>query len=377
MPASTAPIAVPRSALLARFLRYVQINTQADPASGTYPSSPGQLELGRILAEELVKLGLRDVEQNAHGLVYATLPSNVDRDVPVIAWNSHMDTSPEAPGEGVQPQVIENYGGGDVVLPGDPTKVIRVSECPELDRLHGATLVTTDGTTLLGADDKAGIAVIVEAARTLLDHPEIPHGEIRVLFTCDEEIGHGVDHVDLKKLGAFAGYTLDGSGADAIDTETFSADLAVVKIQGVNIHPSIAKGRMFNAIRGAGRFLGLMPEDLSPERTDGRAGFLHPYTLEGQVDLVTFRVLLRDFETPKLAEQAELLRSIARQVETQSPGIRVEIEVIPQYRNLREGLMRHPEIVELAERAHRDLGRTPRREIVRGGTDGSRLTELG
>ena len=240
-----------RQRLLQRFLRYVRIDTTARSGVESYPSSPGQLELGRVLVEELRQLGLGDARQDGHGIVTATIPSNVDREVPVVALFAHLDTSPETSGAGVKPQVIENYQGGDLVLPGDSSRVIRPDEHPELKELIGRTIITSDGTTLLGADDKAGVAAIVEVAAWLVEHPEVPRGPVRLCFTCDEEVGRGVVYVDLKELGAQAGYTLDGQRADAIDVETFSADLAMVTIRGANIHPGIAKGRMVNALRVA------------------------------------------------------------------------------------------------------------------------------
>src|SRR5262245_58558860 len=297
--------------LLDRFCRYVKIDTQADESAATYPSSPGQLELGRMLADELRAMGVRDATIDKHGIVLATLPATVTRAAPTIAWIAHVDTSPETSGRGVKPMVHRDYDGGDIVLPGDRSKVIRVADNPELTALKGRTLVTTDGTTLLGADDKAGVAVIMEAAAHLQAHPEIPHGPIRICFTCDEEIGHGVDHVDLKKLGAQVAYTLDGGGQGEIDVETFSADLAVVTIKGVNIHPSIAKGKMINAVRLAGAFLDRLPVmGLSPETTSEREGFLHPYRIEGGVPETTLRILLRDFDTAKLQDKAKLLQSV-------------------------------------------------------------------
>ena len=238
--------------LLDRFCRYVRIDTQADETARTYPSSPGQLELGRMLFEELGALGLRDAAIDAHGIVLATIPATIQRPAPMTAWLAHVDTSPETSGRNVRPVVHRNYDGSDIVLPGDKTKVLRVCDNPDLARLKGKTIITTDGTTLLGADDKAGVAVIMETAAYLTAHPEVPHGPIRICFTCDEEIGHGVDFIDLKKLGAQVAYTLDGGGQGEIDEETFSADLAVVTITGVNIHPSIAKGKMVNALRLAG-----------------------------------------------------------------------------------------------------------------------------
>ncbi len=376
--------------LLDRFCRYVRIDTQADEKSTTYPSSPGQLELGRLLVKELRDLGLGDATADEHGIVHATIPAtnwgdNSPRSPviaspgsPVIAWIAHLDTSPETSGHNVKPTVHSSYGGGDIALPGDPSKIIRVSECPELAKLRGSTIITTDGTTLLGGDDKCGVAVIMETAAYLLAHPEIRHGSIRICFTCDEEIGHGVDHVDLKKLGAQVAYTLDGAGTGEIDGETFSADLAVVTVTGINIHPSIAKGKMVNAIRLAGAFLDRLPQlTLAPETTADREGFLHPYRIEGGVAEVTLRILLRDFDTAALEAKAELLRVAARLIEAEHPQAKVEVRVTPQYRNMTLGLAKEPRALEFAEKAMRRAGLEPKRTIVRGGTDGSRLTELG
>jgi tripeptide aminopeptidase len=364
--------------LLQRFLRYVQVDTTAGDGSQGYPSSAGQLELGRVLAAELRQIGLADVEQDSYGIVLATLPSNCQRQVPVIAFNAHLDTSPETTGKDVKPQVWRNYDGRDLTLPGDRSQVIRVEANPELRELFGRTIITSDGTTLLGADDKAGIAAIMEAIEHLAEHPEVEHGAIRVCFTCDEEIGHGVDHVDLAKLGAAACYTLDGSGCDQIDVETFSADLATVTVRGVNIHPSIAKGRMINALRVAGDFLSRLPRnELAPETTDGRQGFLHPYKMDGGVAQVLISVLLRDFDTPRLAEYARLLERAAGETVAAWPGSAVDVSVVPQYRNMAEGLVREPRAVAHAQAALRRLGREPQLTIIRGGTDGSRFTELG
>ncbi len=364
--------------LLARFLRYVAINTTADRLATTYPSSPGQWDLGRLLVRELTEIGLADIEHDQHGLVWATVPATVQHTVPVLAFNAHFDTSPETTGAGVKPQVIRNYAGGDLGLPGDSAKVILESANPELRTLVGKTLITTDGTTLLGADDKAGIAVITEMAAWLREHPEIPHGPIRILFTCDEEIGLGVRHVDLRKLGADVAYTLDGGGAGEIDEETFSADLATVTVTGVNIHPSIAKGRMVNAVRAAAELVSRLPRaSLSPETTEQRQGFLHPFEIRGGVEQVSIDILLRDFETGQLVVQADMLRTLAQQVEWEFPQCRIEIATTPQYRNLGEGLKREPRAVEYAVLAHKQLGLTPKKSIIRGGTDGSQLTALG
>jgi tripeptide aminopeptidase len=364
--------------LLQRFCRYVQIDTQANEASTSYPSTPGQLELGKMLAHELRDLGVRDAAQDEHGIVLATLPATQSKAAPIIAWIAHVDTSPETSGRNVKPIVHRSYNGQDIVLPGDTSKVIRVADNPELRILTGKTIVTTDGTTLLGADDKAGIAVIMSAVAHLMAHPEIPHGPIRICFTCDEEIGRGVDHLDLAKLGAQVGYTLDGGGTSEIDNETFSADLAVVTITGVNLHPGIAKGRMINAVRLAGVFLDRLPwKALAPESTSDRQGFLHPYRIDGGVASVTLRILLRDFDTDKLGEKAKLLQNIAYLLMLEHPGATIDVKVTPQYRNMAEGLAKEPRAVEFAEEAMKRVGLDPRRTIVRGGTDGSKLTELG
>ena len=336
--------------LLDRFIRYVKVETTARDDAGRYPSSAGQLELGRLLKQELIELGLADVSQDEHGIVLATVPATMRKKVPVVALNAHLDTSPETSGAGVMPQVIRNYRGGDIRLPRDPKQVIRVADNPELETLVGRTIITTDGTTLLGADDKAGVAVIVETAAYLMEHPEVVHGPVRICFTCDEEIGHGVDHVDLKRLGATVCYTLDGPGADKIDVETFSADLAIVTIRGVNIHPSIAKGRMINAVRVAAAFVDRLPRHgLSPETTDGRQGFLHPYHIEGGVAETKLRILLRDFETAGLERFAALIQETAQQCRRDFPHAQIDVRIVPQYRNMAEGLAREPRAVAYAQ----------------------------
>jgi tripeptide aminopeptidase len=331
-----------------------------------------------MLATELRALGVADATQDNHGIVLGSIPANVKRSAPAIAFIAHVDTSPETSGRNVRPIVHANYDGSDIVLPGDTTKFLRVADNPELAHLKGSTIVTTDGTTLLGADDKAGVAVIMETVAYLMSHPEVPHGPIRICFTCDEEIGHGVDHLDLKKLGATVGYTLDGGGVGEIDCETFSADLAAVTIAGVNVHPGLAKGRMINAIRLAGLFLERLPRmTQTPETTEDRGGFLHPYRIEGGVAEVSMKVLLRDFRTPALADRAILLRDIARLLMAEYPQAKIDVKVTPQYRNMAEGLTREPRAVSLAQEAMRRAGLNPKLTIVRGGTDGSRLTELG
>ena len=365
-----------RQRLLDRFLQYVQIDTTAVEDSGRYPSSPGQLEMGKLLVEQMLAMGITDAAQDEFGIVMGTVPGNVDG-APVVAFNSHVDTSPETTGKGVKPNVIDNFDGNDITLSGDPTKIITAASCSELPDAKGKTIITTDGTTLLGGDDKAGVAIIMELANHLLENPDIPRGDVRLLFTCDEEIGHGVDHVDIEKVNATVCYNFDSGEQDKVDSETFSADMALITFRGVNIHPAIAKDKMVNAMRAAGHFLARMPADLSPERTDGRDGFLHPYVLEGGVADVTLKVLIRDFDPAKLAEHADVLTQLATEVQNDCPGTTIDIEIIRQYRNMADGLVNEPRAVALAMKAHEVLGRTPEMTIVRGGTDGSRLTELG
>jgi tripeptide aminopeptidase len=365
------------STLLDRFLRYVRIDTMADERSTTYPSTPNQLVLGKMLCEELLAIGLSDAYQTKHGIVYATVPGNVPG-MPTVAFVAHVDTSPETPAKNCNPQVIRNYPGGDIVLPGDKSKVIRTSDSPELNALVGKTIITTDGTTLLGSDDKSGVAVIMELAKTLVENPSIPHGPVRVCFTCDEEIGKGVNHVDLKELGADVAYTLDGAGTGEVEGETFSGDKATVTITGVNIHPSIAKGRMLNAVKLAGEFLAKLPPDtLSPETTEGMEGFVHPYIIEGGVGEVKIHCLLRSFDTPKLAEYAEMLKRFGKEIEAAHPRAKVHVDVAYQYRNMRDGMVKEPRAIPYAIEAVKRAGLTPVQKSIRGGTDGSRLTEMG
>ncbi|WP_373649040.1 peptidase T [Schlesneria sp. DSM 10557] len=365
--------------LLNRFLRYVQIDTQSDETSSSYPSTAKQLNLSKLLADECREMGLADVTCDEFGIVMASVPATVKHDVPVIAWVAHVDTSPEFTAENVKPVLHENYQGGDLVLPGDPTKVIRVDENPDLTKCHGHTLITTDGTTLLGADDKSGVAVIMSAAAELLKQgSKLQHGLVRLCFTCDEEIGRGTDKVDLKKLGAVVAYTLDGAGTNEIDAETFSADGAVVTVKGINTHTSVAKGAMVNAVRILSQFLARLPTaTLSPETTDGQQGFIHPYHIEGSVVEASARLILRDFEAPQLAEQARLLESIAISLRAEHPRAEITIETRPQYRNMRDNLAKEPRAISKAINAFRSLGREPRTTIVRGGTDGSLLTAMG
>ncbi|REJ89927.1 MAG: peptidase T [Planctomycetota bacterium] len=365
--------------LLERFLRYVRIDTQSDETSETSPSTTKQLDLSRLLAKECRELGLDDVSCDEHGIVMATVPATVSHDAPTIVWNSHVDTSPEYSGTNVSPIVHENYPGGDIPLPKGDSLVLRVADNPALENLVGTTIITTDGTTLLGGDDKAGIAVIMTTAARLMLNRDIPHGPVRLCFTVDEEIGRGIENLDFEKLGGMCGYTLDSSGVGVVDCETFSADLAIVTVRGVNSHPSEGKTKgMVNSIRILSRFITELPTDeLSPETTEGREGFLHPYVIEGGVAEASARIILRDFETARLGEYAALLDSIAERLRTEHPRATIDVAVRKQYRNMRDGLEREPRAVEKAVAAVWAAGLEPKLDIIRGGTDGALMTERG
>jgi tripeptide aminopeptidase len=361
-----------------RFLRYVVIDTQSDPSSPTTPSTEKQKNLGRLLAAELQAMGLSDAHLDEHGYVYATIPANTDKSVPVICFCSHMDTSPDCSGANVKPQVVRNYRGGDIVLRGDPAQVIRAAEHPALADQIGSDIITTDGTTLLGADNKAGIAEIMDAAQFLLSHPEIKHGTIKILFTPDEEIGRGVDKVDLAKLGADFGYTMDGETAGHIEDETFSADGATIIIEGVSAHPGFAKGRMEHAIKIASAIVERLPkETCSPETTEGKEGFLHPISISGTLEQARLDFIVRDFTESGLKEKEALLEGIVKDVMRSYPRSNYRMEVREQYRNMKEKIDEHPEIVDYAVEAIRRAGLTPVKTSIRGGTDGSRLSFMG
>jgi tripeptide aminopeptidase len=360
-----------------RFLRYVVIDTQSDPRSNTQPSTEKQKDLGRLLVSELLAIGLSDAHLDEHGYIYATIPSNVDKQVPVICFCSHMDTAPDFSGTNVKPQVISNYQGGDIKLVGDPQQVIRVSDHPALQDQIGNDIITTDGTTLLGADDKAGLAEIMTAAQFLVEHPEIKHGTIKILFTPDEEIGRGVNKVDLEKLGAQFAYTMDGETAGHIEDETFSADGVDITIQGVAIHPGFAKGKMENAIKIAGAIIDRLPKDIAPESTEGKQGFVHPTGLSGSMEKASIGLIIRDFTDDALATKEAMLETIVKDVMKGYPGSSYTFEVKQQYRNMKVVLDRHPEIADNAVEAIRRAGMTPVRGSIRGGTDGSRLSFMG
>jgi tripeptide aminopeptidase len=364
--------------VLARFLKYVAIDSRSDEHSTTTPSTPGQLVLMRLLADELRAIGLSEVSLDEYGYVMGTIPSTVDREVPTIGFIAHVDTSPEMPGAGVQPIVHAAYDGRDIVLPDDPAAVLRASEDPALAAQIGNDIVTASGLTLLGADDKAGVAEIVTAAEYLLQHPEIAHGRIRVAFTPDEEIGRGANHFDVARFGAVCAYTLDGGSRGELEYESFSADAMTLTFGGFNTHPGYAKGRMVNAIRVAAAFLDRLPTDgMSPETTSGYEGFVHPYQLEASVDRTRVKVLIRDFVTTALAEKERVVEQIARDVVARHPGATLDVVVEESYRNMREVLDHHPTVIEHAREAMRRAGLTPNEKPIRGGTDGSRLSFMG
>jgi len=361
-----------------RFLRYVVIDTQSDPASPTCPSTEKQKNLGRVLAAELQAMGIADAHLDEHGYVYATIPANTTKKVPVICFCSHMDTSPDCTGRNVKPQIVRNYRGGDITLPADPAQVIRAAEHPALRDQIGNDIITTDGTTLLGADNKAGVAEIMDAAHFLIQNPQIRHGTIKILFTPDEEIGRGVDKVDLEKLGADFAYTIDGETVGTIEDETFSADGATISIEGVSTHPGFAKGKMEHAIKIAAAIVDRLPKQgLSPETTEGRQGFLHPIGISGTLEQATLAFIVRDFTEVGLRDKEALLENIVREVMKDFPRSTYKFEVTEQYRNMKVVIDRHPEIIDHAMEAIRRAGLKPVRNAIRGGTDGSRLSFMG
>ena len=361
-----------------RFLRYVQINTRSDESSTSCPSTPGQLTLLRTLMTELNELGLTDVSMDEYGYVMATIPATTEKRVPVIGFIAHVDTSPEMPGQDVQPIVHENYQGDDLVLPDDPSVVLRASEDPALAAHTGHDIVTASGLTLLGADDKAGVAEIMAAAEYLMLHPEIPHGTIRIGFTPDEEIGRGANHFDVGRFGAVCAYTLDGGGAGELEWESFAADAMTITFKGFNTHPGYAKGRMVNAVKLAAAFIARLPPDrLSPETTEGYEGYVHPYLLDASVDRTSVKLLIRDFSTAGLEEKEAMAERLAREVIADHKGASVEIRIAESYRNMREILEGYPEVIECAREAIRRSGLTPAERPIRGGTDGSRLSFMG
>jgi tripeptide aminopeptidase len=359
-------------------LRYAVIDTQSDPDSPTCPSTEKQKNLGQLLAAELQEMGIADAHLDEFGYVYATIPANVDKHVPVICFCSHMDTSPDCSGKDVRPQIVRQYRGGDIVLPGDNTQIIRAAEHPALADQLGNDIITTDGTTLLGADNKAGIAEIMDAAYFLLCNPQIKHGAIKILFTPDEEIGRGVDKVNLQKLGADLAYTIDGETAGHIEDETFSADGVTITIDGVSTHPGFAKDKMEHAIKIAAAIIDRLPKQTcSPETTEAREGFLHPVGISGTLEKTRLDFIVRDFTEQGLRDKEALLDSIVRDVMTGFPRSTYRLEIKQQYRNMKEVIDQHPEIVDNAIEAIRRAGLKPVKSSIRGGTDGSRLSFMG
>jgi len=369
-----------RRQLLDRFLRYVQIDTQSDEDSTTSPSTEKQKELSLLLAQELRDLGLADARMDEWGYVWASLPANLPAGsaaVPPIGLIAHVDTYHATPGGGVRPRVIERYAGGDITYDAAPDKTLRFAEHPNLARVVGHTLITSDGTTLLGADDKAGIAEIVTIAAWLLRHPEVPHGEVRIAFTTDEEVGRGTEHFDVAGFGARHAYTLDGSDLGEVEDETFCADAALVTVRGHDVHPGYAKGKLTNAVRVASAIVDRLPVDRLPETTEGRTPYLHPYGLKGDVSNAELRLLVRAFTVEELHEREDALRLVVDEVQRQFPTARVLVEVKESYRNMGMKIAEDPRVLEYAFEAVRRAGIEPVRRAIRGGTDGARLSFQG
>ena len=361
-----------------RFINYVQVDTQSDPLSTSFPSTEKQKVLSRILVEELLQMGISDAHLDEHGYVYASIPSNTDKQVPVICFCSHVDTAPDCSGTDVKPILHKNYDGTDIVLPDDEKQVLRKSDYPYLETQLGNDIITASGKTLLGSDDKAGVAEIMDMANFFMTNKEVKHGTIKLLFTPDEEVGRGTEKVDLKKLGADFGYTLDGGEAGSLEDETFSADSVQIIIHGVISHPGYAKGKMINAMKIAAEILDALPKDsLSPETTEGKEGFIHPVRVDGLAEKCSIDFIIRDFETAKLAGKENFLKGIAEKVLAQYPKAGFDFIVKEQYRNMKEVLDKHPQVVAYAQEAILRAGLKLKTESIRGGTDGSRLSFMG
>lgn len=361
-----------------RFIRYAKIDTTADPNSSTFPSSLKQKDLAKVLVEELKALGANEVEMDEWGYVFATVPSNSGDEAPTICFCSHMDTAPDCSGTNVKPIIHRNYSGAPITLPDDPTQVITVEQHPYLKEKIGDDLITASGLTLLGADDKAGVAIIMDLVQYLLSHPEVKRPKIRVLFTPDEEVGRGVDHLDMNKLNADFGYTLDGGTLGSLEDESFSADALTVTIEGISAHPGYAKNKMVNALKVAADFVSRLPKDSwSPETTSGREGFVHPTSFTGGMEEATVSFIIRDHETAKLAQYEDRLKSILADTLADYPELKSQVVIKEQYRNMKEILREYPFVSEYAIQAMEKAGITPKPEIIRGGTDGSRLSFMG
>jgi tripeptide aminopeptidase len=361
-----------------RFMHYVQVDTQSDPLSNSHPTSEKQKDLSRILVEELKAMGITDAHMDEYGYVYATVPANTNKKVPVLCFCSHVDTAPDASGTGVKPILHKNYQGQDIVLPDDNTQVLRKTDFPYLEKLMGHDIITASGKTLLGSDDKAGVAEIMDAANYFMTHPEVKHGAIRILFTPDEEVGKGTAKVDIKKLGAEFGYTLDGGEAGSLEDETFSADGVQIIFNGVITHPGYAKDKMVNALKIAGDILAALPKtELSPETTEAKQGFIHPVRVDGIAERATIDFIIRDFVTEGLKKKEDFLLSLVEMVMENYPKATFEFKVTEQYRNMKEVLDKHPQVVDYAKEAIGRSGLAVKMESIRGGTDGSRLSFMG
>jgi len=361
-----------------RFIKYVQVDTQSDASSPSQPSTEKQKDLSHILVQELLAMGIKDVELDEHGYVYATIPATTDKKVPVLCFCSHVDTAPDCSGTGVKPILHMQWDGKDIVLPDDPTIVVSTKDHPYLKERIGDDIITASGTTLLGADDKAGVAIIMDLANYLIHNPEIKHGKIRILFTPDEEIGRGVAAVDMKKLGADFGYTLDGGERGHLEGETFSADAVTVIFNGVSAHPGYAKGKMVNAIKAASAFVAMLPNnEWSPETTEKMEGFVHPTSIEGVLEKATVSFIVRDFDTKQLAVHEQRLRALVDKTVHLFPGLSSTFVIKEQYRNMKEILDQHPQVMDYADAAYQKAGMQVQRMSIRGGTDGSRLSFMG
>ena len=363
--------------VLDKFLRYVVIDTQSKEDVESYPSTAKQFDLLNLLVKELKELGISDVSIDEHGYVFATLPSNVSKKVPALGFIAHVDTSPEVSGTNVKPQIIREYKGGDIILPGDSNVVVRESENPALKSAIGKMIVTSDGTTLLGADDKAGVAIIMTAIQHLIQNPKIPHGEIKIGFTPDEEVGAGTKFFDIKKFGAQFAYTTDGDIPGELNKETFSANLCIITVYGRDIHPGSAKNIMINSIRIISDIITHLPKNISPEMTEGYEPYIHPYVLEGGVGKSSIKILFRDFKTEGLDDLKKIVEKVVAEIQPLYPKAKIEVEIKEQYRNMREGLLKDPRVIDYLFEATKRAGLDPEWKPIRGGTDGSRLTADG
>jgi len=370
-------IQISESSIAERFMQYVQIDTQSDPQSNTQPTTEKQKDLSKILLSELQQMGIES-ELDTHGYVYATIPSNSKKNVPVICFCSHVDTAPDCSGTNVKPILHKNYNDDDIVLPDDASQILKIAEAPYLKNHIGSDIITASGNTLLGADDKSGVAAIMEAASYLINNPDVKHGEIKILFTPDEEVGKGTAKIDMQKLNAKFGYTMDGGEAGSLEDETFSADFATIIINGVIAHPGYAKGKLVNALKIAGEILDVLPKnEWAPEVTEKKEGFVHPVRVEGIAEKTTIEFIVRDFDNDKLKQHGEKLKQLTEDVVKKYPGATMEFSIKEQYRNMKGVLDKHPEVVAYAAEAISRTGLKVKTESIRGGTDGSRLSFMG